>query len=83
LEQRRLGQTLGLQQGCTNPGFIEQGHQQVGNIEQTGSPGCAAAIGIVQQIFQGITDVEISTGAWGLVHAEGLHTIEEAIGIDG
>jgi hypothetical protein len=63
LEQGRLGQTLALQQGCTNPGFIEQRHQQVGDIEQPGSPGCATSIRILQQIFQGIPDVEVATGA--------------------
>jgi hypothetical protein len=55
----------------------------VGNIEQTGSPGCPAAIRILQQIFQGIPDVEVATGAWGLLDAEGLQPIQEAIGIDG
>jgi hypothetical protein len=83
LEQRRLGQTLSLQHRCPNPGFIQQGHQQVGNIEQTGSPGCAAAIRIFQKIFKGITDIEIATGAGRLVAAEGLQPIQKAIGIDG
>jgi len=83
LEQRRLGQPLALQQGCPNPGFIEQRHQQVGNIQQPGSPGCPAAIRIFQQILQGITDIEIATGAGRLVATEGLQPIQEAIGING
>jgi hypothetical protein len=83
LEQRRLGQTLALQEGCTNPGFIKQRHQQVGNVEQPGSPGCPASIRILQQIFQGIPDVEVATGDWGLLDAEGLQAIQEAVGIDG
>jgi hypothetical protein len=83
LEQRRLRQTFALQQGCTDPGFIEQRHQQVGNIEQPRSPGCPASIRILQQILQGIADVEVATGAWGLLDAEGLQAIQEAVGIDG
>jgi hypothetical protein len=83
LEQGRLGYTLALQQGCANPGFIEQRHQQVGNIQQPGSPGGPASIPILQQIFQGIADIEVATGAWGLLAAKGLQPIQEAIGIDG
>ena len=81
--QEVFTKALRHQQGGSDPGIPHQGHQQLGHIQQGGSPGDPAALGSLQQIFQGISDVKLRPVGAGLVGTEALQPIQQPVWIEG
>jgi hypothetical protein len=81
-QQQLLAQTLGREQGGAATGLIKQGQEQVGPIQPAGAPASPATVGGFEQVFEGITNEQLGTGAAGLVGAEGIEPIEQALGLD-
>jgi hypothetical protein len=54
----------------------------VGPIQPAGAPTGPASVSRLQQIFEGITNEQLATGAAGLVGAKGIQPIEQALGLE-
>ena len=82
-QQQVLAESLLGQQGAADAGLVDQGQEQVGDVQQAGAPGRAAAIGRLQQILEGIADVKAAAAGAGLAGAEGFETVEQAAWLQG
>jgi hypothetical protein len=51
----------------------------VGPIQPAGAPAGPALVGRFEQVFEGITHDQLDAGAAGLVRAEGIEPIEQAL----
>jgi hypothetical protein len=54
----------------------------MGDIEQPRAPGRSAAVGVLEQVFEGIPHIQGGVPGVGLIGAEGLQAIQQPIPID-
>ena len=81
--QQVFAEPLPRQQGGAQAGFRQQGRQQVRHLQQAIAPALPAAIGGLQQLFEGLADVELAAGGGALVGAKLLQAIQQPITVQG
>ena len=70
------------QQALADARLLQQGQEQVGQIQQTRAPALAAPISGLQQLLERLADIKLTTGSGGLLGADVIEPIQQPIQID-
>ena len=72
-----------MQEGAGNAAIVQQGRQQMGDINEARTPLAPLAIGLLQKQFQVLADEQVPGTAGGLIRAEVIQLIQQTRGIEG